>query len=236
MRTLVFVLLAAVLLAPHDAAADREADRLYEEAVRRHGKVRPAQVFALYARAAEAGHPAAQYNVAMMYSNGEAVNVDYQQAVYWFRKSADQRFAPALHRLGELYYFGMGGLPRDAGAAAQLFDGASRQGDPDGCMNLAMLEGAKETPDPARVGALLDCAEEGGNEWAAHYRLQFEVSPGGRFEEQDRREYWARQEQYWVEMAARFGVREAEEAVGGAPRDDAGARERLRDGPPERPE
>ena len=51
----------------------------------------------------------------MMYANGEAVNVDYQQSVYWFRKSADQRFAPAQLRLGELHYFGMGGLPADHG-------------------------------------------------------------------------------------------------------------------------
>ena len=158
----------------------------------------------------------AQYNVAMMYANGEAVNVDYQQAVYWFRKSADQKFAPAMHRLGELHYFGMGGLARDEVTAARLFEAAAQQGDADACMNLAMLEGAAANPDPGRVSALLDCAEEGANEWAAHYRAQFDVSPGGRFSDAAARGYWARQQDYWVEMAAQFGVREAEEAVGGA--------------------
>ena len=34
----------------------------------------------------------------------------------------------------------------------------------------------------------------------------------------DLKDYWARQQRYWVEMAAQFGVREAEEAVGGGAR------------------
>lgn len=219
MRTLI---LLAALLASLQAAlvrADREADRLYSEAVRLHTAGDLHARFARYARAAEAGHAVAQYNVAMMYANGEAVNVDYQQAVYWFRKSADQKFAPAMHRLGELHYFGMGGLSRDEVAAARLFEAAAQQGDADACMNLAMLEGAASDPDARRVGELLDCADEGGNEWAAHYRVQFEVAPDGRFSTSDQGAYWARQQDYWVEMAAQFGVREAEEAVGGGTRD-----------------
>ena len=98
---IIAALLLAFLSAP--AAADRAAERPYSEAVRLHTAGGLHARFARYARAAEAGHPVAQYNVAMMYANGEAVNVDYQQAVYWFRKSADQKFAPAMHRLGELH-------------------------------------------------------------------------------------------------------------------------------------
>ena len=113
----------------------------------------------------------------------------------------------------------MGGLGRDEVAAARLFEAAAQQGDADACMNLAMLEGASASPDPGRVSELLDCAEEGANEWVAHYRAQFDVAPGGRFSDADARGYWARQQDYWVEMAAQFGVREAEEAVGGGTRD-----------------
>jgi TPR repeat protein len=215
MRSILLIVLLAALSLAGPADAGREADRLYEAAVRQHGAGRLEDRFARYARAAEAGHPVAQYNVAMMYANGEAVNVDYQQSVYWFRKSADQRFAPAMHRLGELYFFGMGGLMRDERSAARLFEAAAQQGDADACMNLAMLVGAEDAPEAGRLQPLLDCAEQGGNEWAEYYRMELEVSPDGRFSEADRRGYWARQKGYWVEMAAQFGVREAEEAVDG---------------------
>ena len=199
------------------AQAGREADRLYEEAVRRHSDSMPAERFARYARAAEAGHPAAQYNVAMMYANGEAVNVDYQQSVYWFRKSADQRFAPAQLRLGELHYFGMGGLPADPRTAARLFESAARQGDPDGCLNFAVMLGSGDVVplDGERARSMLRCADDGGNEFAADYRAELDAPPAGRFSEAFAQNFWRQQEQFWVEMAARFGVREAEEAVSG---------------------
>ncbi|MEJ2385060.1 MAG: tetratricopeptide repeat protein [Xanthomonadales bacterium] len=200
-----------------DAAARDEADRLYEDAVRRHADSTPAERFAGYARAAEAGHPAAQYNVAMMYANGESVNVDYQQAVYWFRKSADQRFAPAQLRLGEMHYFGMGGLARDPRTAARLFESAAEQGDPDACLNLAILLGSGDAVSRGTEDArsMLQCAEEGGNEFAADYRAELDASPDGRFSAATQADFWRRQKQFWVDMAARFGVREAEEAVGG---------------------
>jgi len=207
-----------VLLAAGGAAqAGREADRLYEEAVRRHAESLPAERFARYARAAEEGHPVAQYNVAMMYANGAAVNVDYQQAVYWFRKSADQRFAPAQLRLGELHYFGMGGLQPNPRTAFRLFETAAEQGDPDACLNLAVMLGSGDVvpPDTERAGSMLQCAAEGGNESAAEYLEELDAPPEGRFSEAFQHAFWRQQEQFWVEMAARFGVREAEEAVGG---------------------
>lgn len=210
-----------IVLAFRVGEAGREADRLYEDAVRQHARSEPAERFALYARAAEEGHPAAQYNVAMMYANGEAVNVDYQQAVYWFRKSADQRFAPAQHRLGEMYFFGMGGLRRDPRTAARLFEAAAEQGDADGCLNLAMMQGSGEVRplDTERARVLLICAEEGGNERAAAYRHQLDASRDHRFSQAVWRAFWRRQQRFWVEMAARYGVREAEEAVDARSRD-----------------
>lgn len=219
-RYLPALALLPLLFAPATLTADREADSLYEEAVRRHASSTPTRRFERYARAAEAGHPAAQYNVAMMYANGEAVNVDYQQSVYWFTKSAGQQFAPAQYRLGELYWFGMGGLPADPRAAARLFEAAAKQGDPDACLNLAIVlaSGDGLPADTGRARAMLDCAEEGGNEWADHYRVELDASPDGRLDAESQALFWQRQRQYWVEMAAAFGVREAEEAVsGGSP-------------------
>jgi TPR repeat protein len=216
-RCLPALLSAMLLVTPATAEADREADRLYEEAVRRHASSTPMRRFERYARAAEAGHPAAQYNVAMMYANGEAVNVDYQQSVYWFTKSAGQQFAPSQYRLGELYWFGMGGLPADPRAATRLFEAAAAQGDPDACLNLAIVlaSGDALRTDAGRARAMLDCAGDGGNEWAGLYRAELDASPDGRFDAETQKTFWQRQRQYWVEMAAAIGVREAEEAVSG---------------------
>lgn len=159
----------------------------------------------------------AQYNVAMMYANGEAVNVDYQQAVYWFRKSADQRFAPAQLRLGELHYFGMGGLQPNPRTAFRLFESSAEQGDPDACLNLAVMLGSGDVVplDTDRARSMLQCAAEGGNELASEFREVLEAPPEGRFSETFQRAFWHDQEHFWVELAAQFGVREAEEAVRG---------------------
>lgn len=207
--------LLSLLFAPATLTADREADSLYEEAVRRHDSSTPIRRFERYARAAEAGHPAAQYNVAMMYANGEAVNVDYQQSVYWFTKSANQQFAPSQYRLGEMHWFGMGGLPANPRAATRLFEAAAKQGDPDACLNLAIVLASEEVlpVDTGRARSMLDCADEGGNEWADHYRAELDAAPAGRFDAGTQESFWQRQRQYWIEMAAAFGVREAEEAV-----------------------
>ena len=178
--------------------------------------------FELYARSAELGNAVAQYNIAMMYSNGEAVNVDYQQAAYWFRESAAQNFAPALYRLGEMHYFGRGGLAVDLDKAIELFEQAARRGDSDAQMNLAMLLGSGEgVPlDTARALHWMQEADGNGHPAAVEYREMLAASPGGRFSDETRRAYWEQQQTFWIDKAAEYGVREAEEAV--APGDGAG--------------
>jgi len=43
-----------------------------------------------------------------MYANGEGVTQDYKQAVYWYKKSAEQGYAGAQYNLGNMYYNGQG--------------------------------------------------------------------------------------------------------------------------------
>lgn len=212
-RPQLFLILLALFVAT--AHADKQADRYYEEAIRLHGTSNLKEVFALYTRAAELGNVAAQYNVAMMYANGEVVNVDYQQAVYWFRKSASQQFAPAQFRLGELYFFGMGGLPKDTRAAGRLFEAAAEQGDPDAQVNLAMLLGSEQAfpLDTKKALHYLELADQGGHESAQHYLEQLRASENGKFNLEEQQSYWEQQKNYWVEMAAEYGVREAREAI-----------------------
>jgi hypothetical protein len=57
-------------------------------------------------QAAEQGYAEAQYNLGVMYANGEGVPEDDTEAVKWYRKAAEQGLAKAQYNLGGRYDFG----------------------------------------------------------------------------------------------------------------------------------
>jgi TPR repeat protein len=181
----------------------------YKSAIKLPGSANLEEVFDLYARSAELGNAIAQYNLAMMYSNGESVYVDYQQAVYWFKKSAEQEFAPAQYRLGEMYYFEKGGLSRNLVKAVELFNEAAEQHDPDALMNLAMLAGTGEgvPHDTEKAFFWIREALQNGNESALDYQKMLMASVDGRFTADQ-------QKRFWIEKAAELGIREAQIELG----------------------
>ena len=61
-------------------------------------------------QAAEQGDAAAQYNLGLMYANGEGVPKDDAEAVKWYRLAAEQGQANAQHNLGVMYANGEGVL------------------------------------------------------------------------------------------------------------------------------
>ncbi|WP_148132454.1 tetratricopeptide repeat protein, partial [Neisseria sp. HMSC074B07] len=67
-----------------------------------------AQAVQWYRKAAEQGLADAQYNLGMMYANGQGVRQDYAEAVRWFRKTAEQGLAEAQYNLGLAYEQGQG--------------------------------------------------------------------------------------------------------------------------------
>jgi uncharacterized protein len=54
----------------------------------------------------------AQYNLGVMYDDGQGVPQDYAVAVSWYRKAAEQGDADAQVNLGVLYGMGQG-VPQD---------------------------------------------------------------------------------------------------------------------------
>ena len=54
----------------------------------------------------EKGDPEAQFELGLVYYNGQNVKQNYEQAVYWFKKAAEQNHANAQHNLGIMYYNG----------------------------------------------------------------------------------------------------------------------------------
>jgi len=78
-------------------------------------------------RAAEAGSPAAAFNVGVMYERGFVVERSSTKAVEWYRKAADGNIAVAKHNLALMLRDGKG-APRDGQKAIELLRSAALQG------------------------------------------------------------------------------------------------------------
>jgi uncharacterized protein len=81
-----------------------------------------------YRRAAERGHPDAQYNLGFMYVLGEGVQADPNEGVQWLRRSADQGDDSAIRLLADLYRNGRYGISADP-VEAQLWHEKYRKTD-----------------------------------------------------------------------------------------------------------
>jgi len=94
-------------------------------------------------------------NVASMYRHGEGVNQDYDEAMTWFRKAADEGYSYALYAIGELYLGGYG-VAEDSTEAAAWYQRASDAGEPNGHWSLALryLYGDGVAMDTRKAGDL----------------------------------------------------------------------------------
>lgn len=98
--------------------------------------------------AAAKGDPAAQFEVAMRFSDGRGVPQNLGLAAEWFERAAKQGSAPAQFRLGGLYEKGLG-VKKNLDAARRLYIQAGEAGNAKALHNLAVLyaEGMDGKPD-----------------------------------------------------------------------------------------
>src|SRR5262252_6842177 len=61
---------------------------------------------------AQQGFVLAQFNLGLMYQQGQGVSQDYGQAMQWYRRAAEQGYAEAQAMLGLMYAQGRG-VPQD---------------------------------------------------------------------------------------------------------------------------
>ena len=76
---------------------------------------------------AKQGDPNAQLNIGLMYDTGRGLAVDSNQAVYWYRQSAENGLAAAQYNLGLMYRDGHG-VEQDAQLANSWLERAAQQG------------------------------------------------------------------------------------------------------------
>lgn len=112
--------LAGAMPPPQAEAELREGVRLYER-----GQMAAAQ--RIFERLAEAGLPAAHYDLAVMHLRGELPFASPRQALRWMRMAADGGFVTAQYGLGELLEGG-GGVRRDLAESQRWYERAAQGG------------------------------------------------------------------------------------------------------------
>jgi TPR repeat protein len=95
---------------------------------------------AQYRKAADQGDVAAQFNLAVVYENGQGgLAKDDAQALPWYQKAADQGDAEAQYNLGVMFWHRRGGLAPDGAQAVTWYRKAADQGDVDAQFNLGVM-------------------------------------------------------------------------------------------------
>ncbi len=102
--------------------------------------------------AAEDGNPAAMFEVATRYAEGERVSKDLAKAAVWYERAAEGGVAVAQYRIGSLYERGQG-VAKDLTKAVNWYQRAADQGNVNAMHNLAVLmsEGVDGAPDRAKA-------------------------------------------------------------------------------------
>ncbi len=88
--------------------------------------------------AAEQGNASAQYNLGLMYDNGQGVTQDYAEAVKWYRLAAEQGDADAQYNLALMYRDGQG-VTQDDAEAVKWYRLAAGQGVAQAQYNLGWM-------------------------------------------------------------------------------------------------
>ena len=99
----------------------------------------PAKAFELLSRAATAGSPEAQFELAKLYEQGIGVAPDRKRALELYQQAADQDYANAINDLGFMHYQGGLGLTPDPQVALQYFERAANLRQPQALFNFAAL-------------------------------------------------------------------------------------------------
>lgn len=103
------------------------------------GRFDPEAAVDFLTRAAEAGEPEAQYELAKLYERGVGVDIDPARALELYQMAADEDFAKAINDLGFLNYYGHLGLSPNPERALELFGRAADLRHPQAQFNYAAL-------------------------------------------------------------------------------------------------
>ncbi|KAG0233051.1 hypothetical protein BGW42_007747 [Actinomortierella wolfii] len=143
------------------------------------------KAFELYTKSAEQGNADAQYNLGLMYKNGQGVEQNDVNATEWFAKSANQGNADAQYNLGMMYRDGRGVEQNDV-KAVEWYTKAAHQGNRYSQFRLGWMYGSGhgvEQNDVKAVEWYTKAAHQGHAD--AQYNLGWMYSEGRGVEQDD---------------------------------------------------
>ncbi|HEV8552721.1 MAG TPA: tetratricopeptide repeat-containing serine protease family protein [Casimicrobiaceae bacterium] len=133
-----------------------------------------------YQKAATQGNADAQFNLGVMYANGEGVSKDAAKAVEWYQKAATQGDADAQLNLGAMYLRGEG-VPKEVAKAVEWYQKAATQGNADAQHKLGWMYfyGEGVPTDAAKAVECWQKAAAQGNVRAQNMlALSYEIGQG----------------------------------------------------------
>lgn len=108
MKNLLAIIGLALLLASGVSFADETAEEHYATAEEHDANGDYEAAVASHLLAAELGHVESQYVLGISYYRGEGVEVNLEEAAYWYEQAANQEHADAQNALGSMYEKGEG--------------------------------------------------------------------------------------------------------------------------------
>lgn len=132
----------------------------------------PVEAAKWYRKAAEQGHPYAQFSLGLALSNGDGVKKDLVEAISWYRKSAEGGADKAQFNLGNAYWNGKG-APQDYVEAAKWYRKAAEQGMAQAqlCLAECIMKGYGQQPDIIEACAWLSLAQDRNQTAAAMLQM-----------------------------------------------------------------
>ncbi|MDE7413285.1 MAG: sel1 repeat family protein [Muribaculaceae bacterium] len=121
---------------PAPVAASPSTAEILEEGKKAYNSKNYAKALELFRKID--GDKEAQYYIGVMYAIGYGVTKDYQEALKWYRKAAEQGFAEAMCNLGVTYQNG-DGVAKDYKEAVKWYRKAAEQGNARAPYNLGVM-------------------------------------------------------------------------------------------------
>jgi TPR repeat protein len=87
---------------------------------------------------ARQGNSTAQYNLGVLYSNGDGVSQDFKEAIKWYRLAAEQEYPKAQFSLGSKYMQGQG-VTEDLDEVIKWFRLAEKNGVTDASVFIGLI-------------------------------------------------------------------------------------------------
>ena len=164
--------------------------------------------FQSYLTSAKNGDMYGQYNAGVCYLRGLGVSQNYEQAAYWFRKSADQGLADAQYALANRYYNGEG-VTQDYVQAVDWYRKAADQGFAVAQNNLGVCYGEGRGVSMSKELAVVwyRKSAENGNTTAMTNLARY-------YEDGDGVEEDIEMAVYWASKAADLGDEDAQYIMG----------------------